>query len=65
MNNYVQNLGKILNIFIYFESQKILFLRIEVGGHLAPESLWILDDLISLGRVLRPFELRKARSADL
>ena len=43
MNAYVQILGEILNIFTYFESLKMLILRIEVGGHLAPECLWILD----------------------
>ena len=43
MNGYDQKLGKILNIFTYFESLKILILRNEVGGHLAPECLWILD----------------------
>ena len=43
MNGYVQKLGKILNIFTYFESLKILILRSEVGGLLAPECLGILD----------------------
>ena len=43
LNNNVQKLGKTLNIFTYLESLKILMLRIEAGGHLALECLWILD----------------------
>ena len=43
LNNNVKKLGKTLNIFTYLESLKILMLRIEAGGHLALECLWILD----------------------
>lgn len=39
------NIGGNINISTYFESLKILILRIEVGGHLALECLWILDRL--------------------
>ena len=42
VDNYVQKLGKILNIFTNLESLKTLILRTEVSGHLAPECLWIL-----------------------
>ena len=35
-------IGEKFNVFTYLESL-ILILLIEMGGHLAPECLWILD----------------------
>ena len=54
LNNNVQKLGKTLNIFTYLESLKILMLRIEAGGHLALECLWILDSFPGIYKGVPP-----------